>query len=223
MASKTSQRDPHEPRDDDPPAVAQWRTRMATDEANAIYKQRAEAAECVNAIARNRGPDLTKNSNQHPAIASPPPDCTGRSKAGNIHKLSRPAFGITRFDPSRLNRLTSTRTPTRRSKNAVCVKQTHPSGYFSSIQAGCRPPSHTDKSQLIASPPDGPSPRFHCPGRSTLRPPKNRPHQPTKSTAPLPQKIRPLPTSHCPLPTSHCPLPTSHCPTQRTAHATGFA
>jgi len=55
MASKTSQRDPHEPRDDDPPAVAEWRTRMATDEAKEIYKQRAETAECVNAIARNRG------------------------------------------------------------------------------------------------------------------------------------------------------------------------
>lgn len=55
MASKTSQRDPHEPRDDDPSAVAQWRTRMATDEAKEIYKQRAETAECVNAIARNRG------------------------------------------------------------------------------------------------------------------------------------------------------------------------
>lgn len=55
QASKTSQRDPHEPRSDDKPAVAEWRQRMATDEAKEIYKQRAATAECVNAIARNRG------------------------------------------------------------------------------------------------------------------------------------------------------------------------
>jgi transposase len=47
--------DPHTPREDDSPAVAEWRTRMATDEAKAIYKERAATAECVNAIARNRG------------------------------------------------------------------------------------------------------------------------------------------------------------------------
>lgn len=55
MVSKTSQRDPHEPRPDDKPAVAEWRQRMATDEAKEIYKERAATAECVNAIARNRG------------------------------------------------------------------------------------------------------------------------------------------------------------------------
>ena len=55
MVSKTSKRDAHEPRDDDHPAVAQWRTRMATDAAKEIYKERAATAECVNAIARNRG------------------------------------------------------------------------------------------------------------------------------------------------------------------------
>lgn len=55
QASKSSQRDPHEPRPDDKPAVAEWRQRMATDEAKEIYKQRAATAECVNAIARNRG------------------------------------------------------------------------------------------------------------------------------------------------------------------------
>ena len=55
MASKTSQRDPHEPRADDPQAVAEWRERMATPEAQDIYKERAATAECVNAIARNRG------------------------------------------------------------------------------------------------------------------------------------------------------------------------
>jgi transposase len=50
-----STRDAHTPRADDPPAVAQWRQRMATDEAKAIYRQRAATAECVNALARNRG------------------------------------------------------------------------------------------------------------------------------------------------------------------------
>lgn len=53
--SKDPQRDPHTPRDDDSPEVAAWRQRMATDEAKAIYRQRAATAECVNALARNRG------------------------------------------------------------------------------------------------------------------------------------------------------------------------
>jgi transposase len=47
--------DPHMPRPDDSPTVAQWRVRMATEEAKEIYKERAATAECVNAIARNRG------------------------------------------------------------------------------------------------------------------------------------------------------------------------
>jgi transposase len=55
MESKDPQRDPHTPRDDDSAAVAEWRRRMATDEAKAVYRQRASTAECVNAIARNRG------------------------------------------------------------------------------------------------------------------------------------------------------------------------
>ena len=55
MESKDPQRDPHTPRDDDSPAVAEWRQRMATDDAKAIYRQRASTAECVNALARNRG------------------------------------------------------------------------------------------------------------------------------------------------------------------------
>jgi transposase len=50
-----SARDAHTPRADDTPAVAQWRQRMATDEAKAIYRERAATAECVNALARNRG------------------------------------------------------------------------------------------------------------------------------------------------------------------------
>ena len=55
MPSKKDKLDPHTPRKGDSPAVAEWRTRMATDEAKEIYKERAATAECVNAIARNRG------------------------------------------------------------------------------------------------------------------------------------------------------------------------
>jgi transposase len=47
--------DRHEPKATDSQEVAEWRTRMATDEAKEIYKQRAATAECVNAQARNRG------------------------------------------------------------------------------------------------------------------------------------------------------------------------
>jgi len=39
----------------DTEAVAQWRQRMATPEAKEVYKERAATAECVNALARNRG------------------------------------------------------------------------------------------------------------------------------------------------------------------------
>ena len=53
--SKDKNRDSHTPRGDDSPAVAEWRQRMATSEAKEIYKERAATAECVNAIARNRG------------------------------------------------------------------------------------------------------------------------------------------------------------------------
>jgi transposase len=47
--------DRHEPKPGDSAAVAEWRQRMGTDEAKAIYKERAATAECVNALARNRG------------------------------------------------------------------------------------------------------------------------------------------------------------------------
>ena len=47
--------DRHQPRPGDSPAVAAWRVRMGTEEAKAIYKNRAATAECVNAHARNRG------------------------------------------------------------------------------------------------------------------------------------------------------------------------
>ena len=47
--------DKHSPKPGDSEAVADWRRRMASVEAREIYKQRAATAECVNALARNRG------------------------------------------------------------------------------------------------------------------------------------------------------------------------
>ena len=41
--------DPHLSRPGDPPAIAEWRARMATDEAKRIYKDRAATAESINA------------------------------------------------------------------------------------------------------------------------------------------------------------------------------
>lgn len=52
---KKDTRDPHQPREGDSPKIAAWRIQMGTDEAKQIYKERAATAECVNAIARNRG------------------------------------------------------------------------------------------------------------------------------------------------------------------------
>jgi transposase len=48
-------RDRHAPQPDDSPAIADWRQRMGSEMAKAIYKQRAATAECVHAQARNRG------------------------------------------------------------------------------------------------------------------------------------------------------------------------
>jgi len=48
------QADPTLPRPTDPPEVAAWRARMATDEAKATYKERAAASECVNAQVEGR-------------------------------------------------------------------------------------------------------------------------------------------------------------------------
>jgi len=56
----TSTRDPPRPRRRDGPAVAEWRVRMGTPEAKEIYKERSSSAECVNAIARNRGLQLLR-------------------------------------------------------------------------------------------------------------------------------------------------------------------
>ena len=44
-----------EPERRDDAAVSAWRQRMATPEAQAIYRERAATCECVNALARNRG------------------------------------------------------------------------------------------------------------------------------------------------------------------------
>lgn len=52
---KDPSRDPHQGLPKDSPEVAEWRARMGTEEAKQIYKDRAATAECVNAIARNRG------------------------------------------------------------------------------------------------------------------------------------------------------------------------
>jgi hypothetical protein len=45
----------YEPKATDSAAVAEWRQRMGTPEAKAIYQERAATAECVNAQARQRG------------------------------------------------------------------------------------------------------------------------------------------------------------------------
>jgi transposase len=47
--------DPFAPRKGESPELTEWRTRMGTAEAKQIYKERASTAECVNALARNRG------------------------------------------------------------------------------------------------------------------------------------------------------------------------
>jgi transposase len=53
--TKDTKRDRFEPLPGDSEAVAAWRRRMGTAEAQEIYRERASTAECVNAIARNRG------------------------------------------------------------------------------------------------------------------------------------------------------------------------
>jgi transposase len=47
--------DPRSHQHPDTPGVAAWRSRMATPDAQAIYRERAATAEWVNALARNRG------------------------------------------------------------------------------------------------------------------------------------------------------------------------
>jgi transposase len=52
---KDAGQDRHARHKGDSDLVAAWRARMATEEAKAIYKNRAATVECVNAQARNRG------------------------------------------------------------------------------------------------------------------------------------------------------------------------
>ncbi|HEX9709600.1 MAG TPA: IS1182 family transposase [Candidatus Thermoplasmatota archaeon] len=55
---KGDTRDPHQPREGDSEAVAAWRQRMGTENAKAVYKQRAATAETVNADGKaHRGLD----------------------------------------------------------------------------------------------------------------------------------------------------------------------
>lgn len=52
---KDDKRNRYSPFPDDSPAVAAWRVRMGQDATRILYHLRAATAECVNAIARNRG------------------------------------------------------------------------------------------------------------------------------------------------------------------------
>jgi len=52
---KNKDRDRYQPLEGESATIAEWRRRMGTAEGKAIYKDRASTAECVNAIARNRG------------------------------------------------------------------------------------------------------------------------------------------------------------------------
>jgi transposase len=52
---KEATRDPHSRLPTDSDHVGAWRERMGTEEAKSLYKDRAATAECVNALARNRG------------------------------------------------------------------------------------------------------------------------------------------------------------------------
>lgn len=53
--SRSPDIDPFAPKSTDSPNVARWRARMASDEAKALYKQRAATIECTNAQVRRRG------------------------------------------------------------------------------------------------------------------------------------------------------------------------
>jgi len=53
--SRNPEIDEHAPHRRDTPVVTEWRQRMATPEAQAIYKERAATAELANAHTRNRG------------------------------------------------------------------------------------------------------------------------------------------------------------------------
>jgi len=48
-------KDQHEPKPDERAAVARWRQRMSSPQAQDIYRDRAATAECVSAQAHHRG------------------------------------------------------------------------------------------------------------------------------------------------------------------------
>jgi hypothetical protein len=52
---KDPERDRYTPLPGDSQQVREWRVRMGTEPAKAVYRQRASTVECVNAQARNRG------------------------------------------------------------------------------------------------------------------------------------------------------------------------
>ncbi|MHC4336151.1 MAG: transposase, partial [Planctomycetota bacterium] len=51
---RDKERERYLPLPSDPPAVAEWRERMGTEEAKELYKDRAASVECVNAQARSQ-------------------------------------------------------------------------------------------------------------------------------------------------------------------------
>jgi transposase len=55
LQPRDEKRDPYQALPGDSEAIAAWRARMGSAAAKSIYKARAATAECVNAIARNRG------------------------------------------------------------------------------------------------------------------------------------------------------------------------
>lgn len=52
---RKAEQDRYARRPGDSDSIAEWRKRMGTEEGKTIYKERAATAECVNALARNRG------------------------------------------------------------------------------------------------------------------------------------------------------------------------
>jgi transposase len=79
--SKQAKLPAHEPHPGESAAVTAWRVRMGTPQAQAIYKERAATAECVNAQARNHGftgrGALVRLGPQRPADAAPVPGGDG--------------------------------------------------------------------------------------------------------------------------------------------------
>jgi IS5 family transposase len=53
--SKDEASNSYQPKPKDSKAVGEWRERMGSEEAKELYKDRAATAECVNALARERG------------------------------------------------------------------------------------------------------------------------------------------------------------------------